>query len=188
MLLLLGVWQVTSASYMWTKAWLSQVLIAHAWDKTLDNKQYHKPWSWADGYPIAMLSVPRLNKNRYILSGSSGRNLAFSAAHMPQSGLPGEAKSIVIAGHNDSHFAFLPELTIGDEVILNGLINGQKVTEYYVIKNISIIDSRNENISVINNNELILVTCYPFDGLSLATTDRYVVKAIPKEAKVMSDS
>lgn len=188
MLLLLGMWQLASASYMWTKAWLSQVLIADAWNKTVDEKKYHKPWSWADGYPIAKLSVPKLQKSRYILSDSSGRNLAFSAAHMPQSGLPGESKSIVIAGHNDSHFAFLPELTIGDEVLLDGLINGQKMTEHYLIKSIHIIDSRYEKINVINNKELILVTCYPFDGLSIATTDRYVVKAIPKDTEAMADS
>jgi len=66
---------------MLSKAWLSQVLIRQAWQQTLLDKQQHRPWSWADTYPVARLQVPRLAVSSYILEGSSGRNLAFSATH-----------------------------------------------------------------------------------------------------------
>lgn len=175
----IGVYYVSTSGYMVAKSWLSQVLIGQAWQKTLKDHQRHKPWSWADAYPIAELSIPRLQKNRYILSGSSARNLAFAASHLPQSGLPDESKSMVISGHNDSHFAFLSDVKVGDKLYIKSVVKGQVVMTPYVVNTMNIVDSSQTDIQVLNHKELILVTCYPFDQLMTGTNWRYVVQAKP---------
>ncbi|VAW34830.1 LPXTG-site transpeptidase family protein, partial [hydrothermal vent metagenome] len=114
MLLTLGLWYVSASGYMLSKAWLSQYLIKAAWEQTLVDKQWHKPWSWADTYPVATLEIPRLSTSSYVLAGTSDRNLAFSITHLSSSGMPGQQKTVVLSGHQDSHFDYLQNLQIGD--------------------------------------------------------------------------
>ncbi len=174
-LLSTGLWQVSGSVYMLAKAWLLQFLIHNAWEQTFIDKKAHKPWSWADTHPIAYLTIPRLKKYSYILSGSSGRNLAFSATHMHNSGLPGEQKSTIISGHNDSHFEFLQSVLVGDIITLRTIENQFN----YTVSMIKIVDSRLQKLAIVNNEELVLTTCYPFNSLSLNNALRYVIYATP---------
>jgi sortase A len=174
-LLGLGCWYITTSGYMLAKAHLSQFLIADAWQKTLEDKKHHKPWSWADTYPIFEIKIPRINKGSYILEGASGRNMAFSAAHTSISGLPGQNKSTIISGHRDSHFDYLQELKLGDEIVTYGQ---SKNLKFKVIE-LRVINSRLEKLAIKNKNELILTTCYPFNSLQTGGDLRFVVHAIP---------
>jgi sortase A len=160
---------------MLAKAELSQYLIRSAWQKTLKDKKQHKPWSWADTYPIFEMKIPRLNQSNYILAGSSGRNLAFSVTHMSQSGLLGENKTMVLSGHRDSHFSYLENLKVGDKIIIQDTDN----TIIYKMTKARVIDSSKHEISILNKNELLLTSCYPFDTLSAGGNLRYVVYASP---------
>lgn len=178
-ILLVGVWHVSAAGYMLSKAWLSHYLIKLAWQETVMDKQAHKPWSWADTYPVAKLQVPRLKKSSYILEGSSGRNLAFSATHLAQSGMPGQQKTIVISGHKDSHFEYLQELTLGDKIVLNTIQHNRAITSSYIVYQIKVVDSNTHNLNILNREELLLTTCYPFNILTTAGNMRYVVYAQP---------
>ncbi|HFC30949.1 MAG TPA: class GN sortase [Oceanospirillales bacterium] len=169
----LGFWQVSFSAYMLAKAYFSQYLIQQAWQQTLiDNKQY-KPWTWADTYPIAEMEIPRINKKSYILQGSSGRNLAFSATHISQSGMPEDNKSMIIAGHRDSHFSYLKHVIQGDEIIVKTTSHSY----HYIISKIAIIDSTKQKLNIHNQKELILVTCYPFDAINSGGKLRYVIFA-----------
>ena len=168
-----GFWHISSSGYMLTKAHFAHYLIGQAWQQTLIDKKSYKPWSWADTYPIAEMTIPRLNEKSYILQGSSGRNLAFSATHLPQSGMPDENKSMIIAGHRDTHFNYLKQVKQGDEI----LINTVKDSYSYKITKIEIIDSSENKLFIHNQQELILITCYPFDSLSSGGKLRYVVRA-----------
>lgn len=170
-----GLWQLSSSVYMLAKAELSQVLIHSAWEKTLKNGEINKPWSWADTYPIARLKSFQQKKQSIILEGSSGRNLAFSATHLPQSGLPGENKTIIISGHNDSHFEYLKDIKVGDNLILET----RDSNTMYQVSKINIIDSKFEKIKIKNVEELVLTTCYPFNSLMTGGNLRYVVVALP---------
>ncbi|HOP22446.1 MAG TPA: class GN sortase [Gammaproteobacteria bacterium] len=172
-LLSIGLWQVSTSGYMLAKAWLSHILIADAWSQTLKDKQFHKPWSWADTYPIAQLNIPKLNKNSYILEGSSGRNLAFSATHLPQSGMPDENKSMIVSGHNDTHFSYLQFLQIGDEIEVKTISDNH----VYKIKQIEIVNSQISQLLIKDKKELILTTCYPFNSLTTGSKQRLVVYA-----------
>jgi len=168
-----GLWLLSSSIYMLAKAELSQYFIKDAWEKTLDDKQNHKPWSWADTYPIMQLSVPRIGRNSYVLQGGSGRNMAFSVVHLTPSGMPGNSKSTIISGHKDSHFEYLKELKIGDLIVTKD----KNKTHNYKVTSLDIVDSNNNSIAIRNTNELILTTCYPFNDLEFRGNLRYIVHA-----------
>jgi sortase A len=174
-LLGLGGWYLGSSGYMLAKAHLSEFLIADAWQKTLKDKTNHKPWSWADTYPVLEIRIPRINKQSYILEGANGRNMAFSAAHTTISGLPGQNKSTVVSGHRDSHFDYLQELIVGDKIVTYG----KTITQNFKIVEIKVINSREEKLVIKNKNELILTTCYPFGALQTGGDLRYVIHATP---------
>ncbi len=180
----IGLWQISASTYMLAKAYFSQFLIQQAWQQTLIDNKNHKPWTWADTYPIAEMSVPRLHQKTYILEGSSARNLAFSATHLPESGLPNENKSMIIAGHRDSHFSYLKKVMIGDEISLK---TRQNDFLYHVI-NIEIRNASSQKLTIKAQNELILVTCYPFDAINAGGNLRYVIYLQPKsmEEKILS--
>lgn len=167
----LGGWQVLTSGYLLAKAHLSQWLIADAWALTLKDGEAHPPWSWADTHPVAKLTVPSLNQSSYILSGASGRNLAFGPAHVHQSGMPGEARTTVFSGHNDSHFSYLSGINNGDEIKVETL----KGVFSYQVTDLQIIDSRLQQIPLKQTSQLILTTCYPFDALTAGGPMRFQI-------------
>jgi len=169
----IGGFYLYSSGYMLIKAEISQFFIKNAWLKTLKDKRNHKPWSWADTYPIFEFNVPRIKKSSYVLQGQSGRNMAFSAVHLNSSGMPGESKSTVISGHNDSHFNYLKEVQNGDIIY----IQDKNQSHTYIVTSINIVNSKQEKLNIRNVNELILTTCYPFDNLQFGSDLRYVIYA-----------
>ncbi len=175
LLLISGLWQVSGSSYMLVKAHLSQYLISRAWQQTLDDNGQHLPWDWADTYPIFEMYFPRLDKKSIVLEGASGRNMAFSAAHSYESGLPGENKSTIVSGHRDSHFQHLQYLRKGDKIIVNSI----NQSHTYRVSNIKIVDSKIEKLAIRSTNEIILTTCYPFDAFQTGGNLRFVVYATP---------
>ena len=170
-----GAFYLFSGGYMVVKAELSHYFIEQAWHETLENKQNNKPWSWADTYPILKISIPRIAKESYVLQGESGRNMAFSVVHHTSSGMPGHSKSTLISGHNDTHFSYLEELKIGDNIITQDKNN----SHVYKVSEIKIINSSKEKLNIRNTNELILTTCYPFSDLQIDNNLRFVVYASP---------
>ena len=156
------------------KAVLAQYLLRDAWAKTLTDGPPHKPWPWAEHWPVARLTVADHGVDQIVLSGDSGNVLAFAPGHNRLSGLPGEHKTIVISGHRDTHFAFLKDLRVGEAI---GLQNRNGKARYR-ISDLQVIDSRNTRIRIDPfGDELLLITCYPFDGLVAGGPMRYVVTA-----------
>ena len=128
-LVLLGITLFGKGFYMQAKAHFAQYLIEQAWAKTLIDGQSHKPWSWADTYPVAKLSIeqakrpnhfdgPASNDSLYVLAGASGRNLAFGPALVLSSAPAGAQGNTVIAGHRDTHFAMLNGISVGRRLAL----------------------------------------------------------------------
>jgi sortase A len=131
-LFLIGATLLGKGLYMQAKAHFAQYLIEQAWTKTLADGQSHKPWSWADTYPVAKLSIYReqaakndieaeLNDSLYVLAGASGRNLAFGPSLVLSSAPAGQKGNTVIAGHRDTHFAILNGMTVGRRLSLQTL-------------------------------------------------------------------
>ncbi len=164
-----------NAIWITAKAGLAQYLIADAWQQSLETGSPIKPWSWADTWPVGKLVFPTLNQYLYVLSGSSGTSLAFGPGHIDGTALPDENGTIVINGHRDTHFSVLAELKPHDIVRLQSISGGW---HSYKISSIHIIDSRISGwIIVPENDELHLITCYPFNSIYPNPPLRYVVVA-----------
>ena len=60
------------ALYIPVKAEVAQVLLARAFDASLEQGTPVKPWSWADTAPVSRVRVDRLGVSEIVLSGGSG--------------------------------------------------------------------------------------------------------------------
>lgn len=170
----IGVWQIGSGAYIHAKAWLAQQLIASAWTRTLDGEREVKPWPWADTWPVARLRMIDSDVDLYVLADASGRSLAFGPGYVSGSAAIGTGNT-VIAGHRDTHFAFLRDLRPGDELEIQTLDGSEwrfQVDETHVI------DSRNERLQFGEGAATVtLLTCYPFDAIVPGGPLRYVAVA-----------
>ncbi len=177
LLLLFGATQVGRGGWIYAKAILAQYLLADAWDKTLTDNAFHKPWPWADTWPVGRLTAPQLATDVIILSGDHGEALAFGPGHHSRSAMPGTAGTILIGGHRDTHFNFLQALRSGDLVRLQ---SSRGEWADYRITGMTIADARTDLVLASDtHSRLVLVTCWPFDSIVTGGPLRYVVDAEP---------
>lgn len=186
-LLIVGLALLGHGSYMQAKAWLAQRLIEQAWQVALTTpEQQVKPWFYADSYVTAQLNWPSQKQTLTILAGASGRNLAFAPSHFLASAeLGSEQAGVLIAGHNDTHFAFLQKVNVGEQFSLqtqNGQIDRYRVREIAVI--------HQSQYDFLAHKGLYLLTCYPFDSLATGTELRLLVSAdkLPSTTSALSMS
>lgn len=177
---LLGFCFLASGLYMPLKAKLAQHLMADAWDKTLASGGVpHKPWGWADVWPVARLTIKNRGVDVFILSGTSGEAMAFGPGHMTELAALGQPGTAVVAGHRDSHFKPLKYVELGDNIFLEDK-EGNK--HFYTITDTQIMDYRKAFLpSGLDNSRLVLVTCYPFNALIAGGPLRFVVMAEKQE-------
>ncbi|HKK16024.1 MAG TPA: class GN sortase [Gammaproteobacteria bacterium] len=172
---LCGVWQLGLGAWIHAKAILAQTLLETAWSETLRTGKEVKPWPWADTWPVARLTVPRLGIRRIVLAGASGSSLAFGPGHFFSSAMPGEPGNVVIFGHRDTHFRFLKHLIAGDRIELQ---YGQNLVSLYEVTATKVAH-RNETYYLDNlaGTGLTLITCYPFDAVVAGGPLRFIVTA-----------
>ncbi len=165
------------AAWMPAKAALAQRLLATSWQATLADGVAHRPWPWADTHAVARLSQDRLGISQVVLAGDSGRTLAFGPGWAEASHAPGAAHGTrIISGHRDSHFRWLQQLQAGDELALETTTG----TRRYRVTGTQVVDSRTHRIANdASTDQLLLVTCWPFDALTPRGPMRYVVTALP---------
>jgi len=187
LLLCLAAWQSTSGLYIYAKAELAQILISQAWHQTLEKQALNpntrhsstqiQPWAWADTWPVARLVFPGSEKELMVLSGASGRVLAFGPGYLQSSAYPGKSGNTVIVGHRDTHFSLLRDLQPGQFIVLETL-DGSKVN-YQVIETLILDESQTGILSETDTMVLTLITCYPFDAIVPGGRLRYAVIAEP---------
>lgn len=171
----IGVWQIASGTYIHAKAWLAQQLIASAWTRTLAGEREVKPWPWADTWPIARLQVIDKGIDLYVLADASGRSLAFGPGYVNGTAAIGKGNT-VLAGHRDTHFAFLKDLQQGDPLSIQTTDGRQW---QFQLNETHVIDSRHERLQFDENVDatITLLTCYPFDAITPGGPLRYVAVA-----------
>ena len=202
-LLIVGGFLCVQASWLPAKAWLSQQLIKHSWQQSIsimaqqqmqerqqqirsqDNTNPHslskpiaiKPWPWADTFPIAELVFQRIDKSIVVLNGGDPTTLAFSAGAVAPFNQPAAIKPFVVAGHRDSHFAFLEDIAIKDIV---SLVDARGKMQHYQVESIDIVDATIGQFPLVaDERSLVLITCYPFKGITNSADERYVITATP---------
>jgi sortase A len=171
---LIGLVLFGQGAYIHAKAYLAQVLLERTFAETIESGHPTKPWSWADTWPVARIEVKRIGASAIALAGTSGQALAFGPGHVERSSEAGERGVAVYAAHRDTHFRFLQNVAIGDEIdVTRG--DGQRfryrADSYAVVRfDASGIDPATQGY------ELVLSTCWPFDGVT-SGPDRYVLHA-----------
>ena len=173
-----GLYLTGEAAWIHAKAKLAQYLIAEAWEETQAGVVGARPWPWADMTPLAILEAPAQGIRQVVLSGASGRNLAFGPTHIDASARPDTSGTVVLAGHRDTHFAFLESIQQGEKLILTDRSGTRRD---FRVESLEIADSRTTDLRLVDGTSLVLVTCYPFDAIDAGGPLRYVVTAVVDE-------
>ena len=146
------------------KALLAQLLLQRAFAETIETGHATKPWSWADTWPVARIEVKRLHASAIVLAGSSGQALAFGPGHVELTPDAGERGVAVYSAHRDTHFRFLKDVAIGDEIVITR--SDGKVFRYRADGS-SVVPFDAPGIDPLSNGfELVLTTCWPFDAVT----------------------
>jgi sortase A len=161
-------------AYIHAKALLAQVLLERAFTETIATGRETKPWSWADTWPVARIDVKRIGASAIVLAGSSGQALAFGPGHVEQTADAGERGVAVYSAHRDTHFRFLKDVKIGDEIAVT---RRDGKTFRYRADSHSVVRFDQFAIDPMSGNaELVLSTCWPFDAV-MPGPDRYLLHA-----------
>lgn len=171
---LVGALLLGHGAWIPAKALLAQHLLTRAWAQTLAEGHGQRPWPWADHWPVGRLLSPQHGTDWVVLEGDSGHVLAFAPGHHPRSAMPGDGDVTVISGHRDTHFRFLEHVQVGDVIE----IETTRGTFAYRVEDTRVVNAENVRLGVgLGRERLVLVTCYPFDGLRVGGPLRFVVTA-----------
>jgi sortase A len=170
-----GTWQLAAAGWIHTKARLAQHLIAAAWDDSRGNGVARLPWPGADTRPIARLTVPARGIDLFVLDNASMRAIAFGPAHVSGTAAPASHGNTVIVAHRDTHFAFLRQLALGDEIDVEP---ARGAVARYRVREVRVVDQGETRVmDEADAPQLTLITCFPFDAVQSGSRLRYVVIA-----------
>ena len=174
LLALAGLILLGQGGYLHAQAMLAQILRERAFTEAIATGRATKPWSWADTWPVARIKVKRIHASAIALAGSSGQALAFGPGHVEHTPDAGERGVAVYSAHRDTHFRFLKEVVIGDEIEVT---RSDGKTFRYRAHATSIVRFDASGIDPLANGYgLVLSTCWPFDALTPGP-DRYLLHA-----------
>ena len=174
LLALFGFILLGQGAYIHAKALLAQILLQRAFAETIATGHPIKPWSWADTWPVACIEVKRIGASAIVLAGSSGQALAFGPGHVELTPDAGERGVAVYSAHRDTHFRFLQNVAIGDEI---DVTRSDGRAFRYRADSTSVVRFDASGIDPLGSGyELVLSTCWPFDAL-MSGPDRYLLHA-----------
>ena len=130
----------------------------------------HRP---TKGEQYAVIRVKRIEFEKDLYMGDDSAQLDAGIGQYIYSGLPGEGKPLLLAGHNGTQFYKLHEVEKGDLVEIT--------TEYgtytYRVTHMEIQNADDFDTNKLNEEKeyLIMYTCYPFHIIN--TPQRYFVYA-----------
>ena len=163
-------------SYMYAKSIVAQLLLNHAWQKSTSNGGSYLPWYWADSHPVAKLTYAKKKHSWIILSGMTGRAMAFAPTWLEDSAKPNQYGNTVISAHNDSHFDILAGVEIGELFTLEAK-SDEKVN--YRVTDVNIVWDIDISPYLFRDETMItLITCYPFNVSNSPKKQRLVIQAI----------
>ena len=171
---LAGLVLLGQGAWIHAKALLAQVLLERAFAETLATGRNVKPWSWADTWPVARIEVKRIGASAIVLAGSSGQALAFGPGHVELTPDAGERGTAVYSAHRDTHFRFLKEVTMGDEI---SVTRRDGRTFRYRVNATSVVSFDQSGIDPLaDGHKLVLSTCWPLDAATQGPM-RYLIHA-----------
>ena len=109
-----------------------------------------------------------------MLAGSSGQALAFGPGHVELTPDAGERGVAVYSAHRDTHFRFLKDVAIGDEIAVTRR-DGRTIR--YRADRSSVVRFDDSGLDPLTGGyELVLSTCWPFDAVTQGPL-RYMLHA-----------
>jgi len=123
------------------------------------------------GEKFADLIIDKVSMNVPVFHGDSDEQLLKGAGHFNGSRFPGEGSNVVLAGHRNSVFNALKNVSKGDIIVLNTTYGKYvyKISEIKIVKG-----NDNSIVQPTKSEKLTLYTCYPFNYIGSAP-NRYVV-------------
>ena len=123
------------------------------------------------GEKFADLIIDKVSINIPVFHGDSEEQLLKGAGHFNGSKFPGEGSNVVLAGHRNSVFKGLKNVSKGDIIVLNTTYGKYvyKISEIKIVKG-----TDNSIVQPLDTEKLTLYTCYPFVYIGNAP-NRYVV-------------
>ena len=125
------------------------------------------------GEMIGRLDIPRIDISVVVVEGTDSSLLDVAAGHIAGTALPGAAGNIGIAAHRDTFFRSLQNIQPNDRLSIR---TAEGVFEYGV-ESTEVVEP--SDIGVLRqtaDDELTLVTCYPFNYIG-AAPKRFIVHA-----------
>lgn len=133
---------------------------------------------------IGTVSAPDAGIDQVIVEGTSAAALEKGPGHYPDTALPGQGRTIGIAGHRTTYgapFRKIDKLEKGDEVVLEmpyGTFT-YRVTKTEVVEPTAV-----EIVEDLGRERLVLTACHPL----YSAAERYAVSAEPKDVSLAGDS
>lgn len=176
----IGVWQIaetnfqSDASLKEAKRIVAQSESNYDEEEPIKNLQKIDPPKFGD--TIGLLTIPKIKSELAIVEGTDPNDLKKGVGHYKGSYFPGENGQIVLSGHRDTVFRRLGELEPGDFFEVQ-MPNGKFK---YELTHTKIVDADDRTIITLQNSEeeLIVITCYPFRFVGNAP-QRYIIYAKP---------
>jgi sortase A len=176
----IGVWQIVETNFMTDSSLKEAKRIVAQAESKYDEEEPIKNLKKIDppkfGDTIGLLTIPKINSELAIVEGTDPNDLKKGVGHYKGSYFPGENGQIVLSGHRDTVFRRLGELKPGD-IFEVQLANGMSK---YELTHTKIVDAEDRTIITLQNTqeELIVITCYPFRFVGNAP-QRYIIYAKP---------
>lgn len=127
----------------------------------------------ADGTAIGQLEIPRLGVSVLVVQGESAPILQRAVGHLARTALPGEEGNVALAGHRDTFFRPLKDITEGDRITLK--MTGRVFS--YVVESTSVVKPNDVSVlQPVGGHTLTLITCFPFYFVGSAPS-RFIVFA-----------
>jgi sortase A len=176
----IGIWQIVETNFQ-TDASLKEAkrIVAQAESRYDDEDSFKNPKKIDPpkfGDTVGLLTIPKIKSELAIVEGTDPNDLKKGVGHYKGSYFPGENGQIVLSGHRDTVFRRLGELKPGD-IFEVAMPNGKFK---YELTKTKIVDADDRSIITLQNTqeELIVITCYPFRFVGNAP-QRYIIYAKP---------
>ena len=152
-------------SYYYT--YRAQRLLMKQWQRTTSEQAV------SPGPTLSRISIPRIGLDAVIVEGTNNRSLAIGPGHLLSTAFPGEKGNTVIAGHRDTFFRRLSELSPGDHIFIRR--HGENY--HYVVFSKRVVPA--DDVSVLRADSrsiLTLITCFPMSYIGPAP-QRLIIEA-----------
>jgi sortase A len=122
---------------------------------------------------LATLEIPALHVSLPVVEGTESDSLKEAIGHIPGTAVPGGLGNVGLAGHRDTFFRPLRDISKGMDI---ALVNRDGSYHYSVVSTEIVMPEAVSVLDISHVPELTLITCYPFDYVGSAPR-RFIVHA-----------